>query len=44
VLAYTVWDTPAKECCDERRDRGCDDKPSGCRQGYPCCDDDDEDG
>ena len=47
ALAYTVWecgckDGCAKEDCDDCR-KNCCDKHSSCHQGYPCCDDDDED-
>jgi Abnormal spindle-like microcephaly-assoc'd, ASPM-SPD-2-Hydin len=47
VLAYTIWECGCKEpCgkedCDDCR-KNCCDKHSSCRQGYPCCDDDDED-
>jgi protein involved in polysaccharide export with SLBB domain len=49
VLAYTVWESCCKECCckegcDDCRKNDCDKRhrePS-CRQGYPCCDDDDD--
>jgi CheY-like chemotaxis protein len=46
VLAYTIWDCGCKEgCgkedCDDCR-KNCCDKHSCCRQGYPCCDDDDD--
>jgi Abnormal spindle-like microcephaly-assoc'd, ASPM-SPD-2-Hydin len=45
VLAYTIWDSHRREDCDDCR-RGCCDKPhrgKSCRQGYPCCCEDDED-
>ena len=47
ALAYTVWecgckDGCGKEDCDDCR-KNCCDKHSSCHQGYPCCDDDDED-
>jgi hypothetical protein len=47
VLAYTIWecgckDGCGKEDCDDCR-KNCCDRHSSCRQGYPCCDDDDED-
>ena len=49
VLAYTIWDCGCKGDCDGRRKDDCDedrkpccDKRSSCRQGYPCCDDDDD--
>ena len=41
VLAYTIWDGCCKEDCDDCR-KGCCDKHPSCRQGYPCCDDDDD--
>jgi hypothetical protein len=50
VLAYTIWECCCKEecrCkddCDDCRKNDCDKrhrKPS-CRQGYPCCDEDDD--
>jgi hypothetical protein len=46
VLAYTIWECGCKEgCgkedCDDCR-KNCCDKHSSCRQGYPCCDDDDD--
>jgi hypothetical protein len=40
VLAYTIWDACCKEDCDDCQ-KGCCDKHTSCRQGYPCCDDDD---
>jgi hypothetical protein len=40
VLAYTIWDACCKEDCDDCQ-KGCCDKHSSCRQGYPCSDDDD---
>jgi hypothetical protein len=45
ALAYTIWECGCKEgCgkedCDDCR-KNCCDKHSSCRQGYPCCDDDD---
>ena len=46
LLAYTIWDPcGCKDCCEDCR-KGCCDKhhkDSCCRQGYPCCDEDDED-
>ena len=49
VLAYTIWDACCKEDCDcgrkeddDWRRKGCCDKHPSCRQGYPCCDDDDD--
>ncbi|MBV8400865.1 MAG: choice-of-anchor D domain-containing protein, partial [Acetobacteraceae bacterium] len=49
VLAYTIWDACSKRGSDgcEKEDRNdcrqdCCDKHPSCRQGYPCCDDDDE--
>jgi hypothetical protein len=48
VLAYTVWDTGRKEGCGGCRKEDCDDcrnncdRRPGCQQGYPCCDDDDD--
>jgi hypothetical protein len=45
VLAYTIWDTCCKDHCDDCR-KGCCDKRHNeacCQQGYPCCDEDDED-
>jgi Abnormal spindle-like microcephaly-assoc'd, ASPM-SPD-2-Hydin len=44
VLAYTVWECCCKEDCDDCRKNDCDKRhrePS-CRQGYPCCDEDDD--
>jgi photosystem II stability/assembly factor-like uncharacterized protein len=49
VLAYTIWDAFRKEgsdgCrreeCDDCRKNCCDKHPC-CWQGYPCCDDDDD--
>ena len=50
VLAYTIWDACGKEGCDGCRKEGCEDsrknccdKHPCCQQGYPCCDDDDDD-
>ena len=49
VLAYTIWERGCKEGCDEARKDDCDDCRKSCcdhppcRQGYPCCDDDDDD-
>ena len=50
VLAYTIWERGCKEGCDEPRKDDCEDcrktccdKHPACRQGYPCCDDDDDD-
>jgi Abnormal spindle-like microcephaly-assoc'd, ASPM-SPD-2-Hydin len=45
VLAYTIWDTCCKDHCDDCR-KGCCNKrhnESCCQQGYPCCDEDDQD-
>jgi photosystem II stability/assembly factor-like uncharacterized protein len=45
VLAYTIWDSCCKEHCEGCREGGCDKCQNECRckQGYPCCDEDDED-
>jgi hypothetical protein len=50
VLAYTIWDACCKEGCDGCRKEDCDDcrknccdKHPSCRQGYPCCDEDEDD-
>jgi hypothetical protein len=50
VLAYTIWERGYKKGCDGRRKEDCADcrKPCcgegpPCGQGYPCCDDDDDD-
>jgi hypothetical protein len=45
VLAYTVWDKGCAEHCEDCHKGCCDKHPgeSDCRQGYPCCDEDDED-
>ena len=50
VLAYTIWDAGCKETSDGCRKEDCDDcrksccdKHPCCRQGYPCCDDEDND-
>ena len=45
VLAYTIWDSCSKESCEDCRKGCCDERHHGtrCQQGYPCCDDDDED-
>jgi zinc metalloprotease ZmpB len=46
VLAYTIWDRcGCKDCCEGCRKGGCEKSHTegSCRQGYPCCDDDDED-
>jgi hypothetical protein len=46
VLAYTIWDgCGCKDCCEECRKGGCEKSHAEacCRQGYPCCCDDDED-
>jgi photosystem II stability/assembly factor-like uncharacterized protein len=48
VLAYTIWERGCKEGSDEARKDDCDDCRKSCcdhppcRQGYPCCDDDDD--
>lgn len=45
VLAYTIWDECCKEHCEDCR-KGCCQKrhrDTCCQQGYPCCDEDDED-
>jgi hypothetical protein len=45
MLAYTVWsDCGCKEDCEDCRKGCCEQhhQQSGCQQGYPCCDDDDE--
>jgi hypothetical protein len=45
VLAYTMWDScGCKDCCEDCR-KGCCEKHHTdhcCRQGYPCCCEDDE--
>jgi len=44
VLAYTIWEPcGCKEHCEECRKGCCEKREHGpcCRQGYPCCDDDD---
>jgi hypothetical protein len=45
VLAYTIWDSCSKEHSEACREGGCDkcQNESRCRQGYPCCCEDDED-
>jgi photosystem II stability/assembly factor-like uncharacterized protein len=49
VLAYTIWERGCKEGCDEARKDDCGDCRKSCcdhppcRQGYPCCHDDDDD-
>jgi hypothetical protein len=42
VLAYTIWDSCGCNDCEDCR-KGCCEKRhhEPCRQGYPCCDDDD---
>jgi hypothetical protein len=45
VFAYTIWEPcGCKECCEECRKGCCEKRDHGpcCRQGYPCCDDDDD--
>jgi photosystem II stability/assembly factor-like uncharacterized protein len=50
VLAFSIWDAGCtetsdschKEDCDDCRKSCCDKHPC-CRQGYPCCDDEDDD-
>jgi Abnormal spindle-like microcephaly-assoc'd, ASPM-SPD-2-Hydin len=48
VLAYTIWEACHKEGCEGCRKEDCDDCRKNCcdkhrcRQGYPCCGDDDE--
>ena len=45
VLAYTIWEScECKECCEDCRKGRCEkrDHSPCCRQGYPCCDDDDD--
>jgi hypothetical protein len=43
LLAYTVWDSGcAKPDCDDCR-RGCCSTHVGCSQGFPCCDDEEDD-
>jgi len=45
VLAYTIWDSCSKEHSEACREGECDKcrNESRCRQGYPCCCEDDED-
>ena len=44
VLAYTVWEACRKVECDDCRNLSCEKhhRERTCRQGYPCCDDDDD--
>lgn len=45
VLAYTVWEScGCRECCEDCKKDDCEKRHEGpcCRQGYPCCDDDDD--
>jgi hypothetical protein len=44
LLAYTIWnECGCKKCCDECRKETCEKSHAECcSQGYPCCDDDDE--
>jgi len=45
VLAYTIWEPcGCKDCCEDCRKGSCDKRHQErcCRQGYPCCDEDDE--
>jgi hypothetical protein len=45
VLAYTVWGgCGCKECCEGCREGGCEKSHTEgcCRQGYPCCDEDED--
>lgn len=46
LLAYTIWERcDCERCCEECRQGGCEKHhASRCFQGYPCCDDEDEDG
>ncbi len=44
VFAYTIWDFCCREHCEDCR-KGCCDKPhreTSCRQGYPCCCEEDD--
>ena len=50
VLAYTIWGGCRKEDCDDCHKEDCEDcrknccdKHRCCQQGYPCCDDDEDD-
>jgi hypothetical protein len=43
LLAYTIWNERECESCDDCRKEGCEKGHCGrCRQGYPCCCEDDE--
>jgi hypothetical protein len=45
VLAYTIWDPcGCKACCEDCRKGRCDARhpEACCQQGYPCCDDEDD--
>ncbi len=45
VLANTVWEScRCRECCEDCKKGDCEKHHEGpcCRQGYPCCDDDDD--
>ena len=45
VEAYTIWDCCRHEDCEDCRKGGCEGShhDRSCRQGYPCCCEDDED-
>jgi photosystem II stability/assembly factor-like uncharacterized protein len=45
VLAYTIWnERGCEKCCDDCRKGSCEKHHSErCSQGYPCCDDDEDD-
>lgn len=40
VSAYTIWDSRCGDDCDDCRKNRCD--THNCRQGYPCCCEDDD--
>ena len=43
LLAYTIWNECGCESCDDCRKEGCEKGHCDrCRQGYPCCCEDDE--
>jgi hypothetical protein len=44
VLAYTIWnECGCEKCCDDCHEGRCEKRHSErCSQGYPCCEDDDE--
>jgi photosystem II stability/assembly factor-like uncharacterized protein len=48
VMAYTIWsDCGCKQCCEDCRNGCCEKRHKQCcncegRQGYPCCDDEEE--